>query len=318
VHHLLSIVCTFTPYFLKPILNLQPKILFVINPNAGPKGKSELLSQLHALLGLLVIDCKQFIMTGADDFKAIENEIRIFQPDIVTAVGGDGTCNLVAQLVMNTPIAMGIIPFGSANGMATELNIPKGMNAAMLNLLKGIPKSIDLLLINEKDIAMHLSDVGLNAKIVKRFTIENKRGLWRYIIHFFTEYFLLKHYPFIINCDGKTSLRKAISITFANASKYGTGAVINPIGIIDDGKFELCIIKPFPWYYLLPLTLKFFYGNLTNSKYVEIIRCSEASITTKKKLVLQVDGEIKQKVNTVSVRILPKFLKVLVPKESNI
>lgn len=297
---------------------LSPKILFIINPFAGSNSRSDLLSALPAVVAEFSLDSKLYVMTGANDFNAIQHEIKLWNPDLLVAVGGDGTCNLVAQLSLRHKTTMGIIPFGSANGMATELNIPKELKAAILNLINGKTKNIDVLLVNDTDIAMHLSDVGLNAKIIKRFHLENKRGLWRYVIHFFTEIFLLQFYRFVISCDGRSFSRKAISITFANASKYGTGAVINPKGLLDDGKFELCIIKPFPWYYIVPLTIKFFRGSLRSSKYVEIISCSEATISCKRKLILQVDGEIKKKVNKVSVKILAKVLAIKVPDNTAI
>jgi diacylglycerol kinase (ATP) len=294
----------------------RQQILFIINPAAGANDKSNLLSALPNLANSLALDYRLYVMTGANDFNAIQHEMKVYVPNLLVAVGGDGTCNLVSQLALQHNITMGILPFGSANGMAAELNIPKELNASVHTLIHGQTKKIDLLIVNETDIAMHLSDVGLNAKIVKRFHLENKRGLWRYVVHFFTEIFLLQFYRFVITCDGKTFLRKAISVTFANASKYGTGAVINPKGLLDDGKFELCIIKPFPWYYIFPLTFQFFSGNLTSSKYVEIISCSEASISSIRKLILQVDGEIKKKVNKVVVRILPKALSIRVPNSN--
>ncbi len=295
------------------------KVLFIINPAAGVKSKVNFQDTIQKKGTVSSYNYKNYFIKGVGDIDLIAEEMRVYRPDIVAAVGGDGTCNLVAQLLIHNVCKMGIIPLGSANGMATELAIPKEIDAAIDLLYTGQPKKIDLLLINGTEIAMHLSDVGLNARIIKRFSKENKRGLWRYVRHFFTEYFLTKHYQFLIFCDGnKLIKRKAISITFANASKYGTGAIINPKGVIDDGKFELCIIKPFPWYYLVPITLKFFRGNLNNSKYVEIISCKEAKIICRKSLILQIDGEIKGRVNEVSVKIIPQSITVIVPKQAHL
>ena len=44
---------------------------------------------------------------------------------MIVAVGGDGTLLLVASLLINSSVKIGLMPFGSANGMAKELNIPK-------------------------------------------------------------------------------------------------------------------------------------------------------------------------------------------------
>ncbi len=292
------------------------KVLFIINPAAGAKHKSDILDVLIQKNVSSAIDFRHYTLSGDSDSEEITKLINNYSPDVVAAVGGDGTCNYVAQLLLNTNISMGIVPYGSANGMATELNIPKDIEAAIENAYNGRLKKIDMLFVNDKHLAIHLSDVGLNAKIIKRFSMDSKRGIWRYVLHFFKEYFFTRHYRFLVQCEGRIFKRKAISITFANASKYGTGAMINPKGIIDDGLFELCIIKPFPWYYLLPITIKFFKGNLAESKYVEIISCREAKITCNKKLVLQIDGEIKESTKEVSVKIIPQCLNIVVPRPS--
>nr|WP_255534777.1 hypothetical protein [Pedobacter sp. SYSU D00535] len=155
----------------------------------------------------------------------------------------------------------------------------------------------------------------MNARIVKRFEQDPKRGLWTYARHLFREIFLIKNYRFYIEQEGRPFIRKAVSLTFANASKYGTGAVINPVGKLDDGKFELVIIKPFPRIKLLSIGWKMFRGTLESSEYVDVISCSNALIRTSKRTTLQVDGEIIGKVKEIKVEILHKALTLIVPEE---
>jgi len=45
--------------------------------------------------------------------------------NIIVACGGDGTINEVASSLVGTDIKLGIIPLGSGNGLASNLNIPK-------------------------------------------------------------------------------------------------------------------------------------------------------------------------------------------------
>lgn len=47
------------------------------------------------------------------------------------AVGGDGTVNMVASQLINTQLWFGIIPTGSANGLAYNLGMPAGLDAAL-------------------------------------------------------------------------------------------------------------------------------------------------------------------------------------------
>lgn len=241
--------------------------------------------------------------------------IHDFKPDFLMAAGGDGTLNLVAQIAPKYDLPVLILPAGSANGMARELAISNNLNAAFDVLANYKIRAVDLLTINDFT-CVHLADVGLNARIVKRFEEDPKRGLSTYARYLWTEIFLITSRRFTIFYDGKTIRRKAVSITFANASKYGTGAVINPTGKIDDGKFELCIVKPFPRLKIFSLAWKMFRGTLQTSEYFEVITCREAQISSKKSIGLQIDGEVIGKVKKIAIKIQPLALKLLLPAVS--
>jgi diacylglycerol kinase (ATP) len=288
------------------------KILFIINHRSGTSTDESLSNLISSQARSLGFDYRIYTMQG-DDEKNIRAEIDHFQPAIVAAAGGDGTVNMMAGILINTGIALLIIPYGSANGMARELNITK-TDGALALLRDGIMRPIDLIDING-EICIHLADIGLNARIVKRFEKDPKRGIITYAKHLFAEMFLLKNYRFRISADGKSILRKGVSITFANASKYGTGAVINPKGILDDGKFELVIVKPFPKIRLLSIAWKMFTGKLHTSDYVEILTCKEVTLISNKRTTLQVDGEVIGKVKEIKAKILGRALKVLVPSD---
>jgi YegS/Rv2252/BmrU family lipid kinase len=286
------------------------KILFVINHKSGAGNDTSLKGLIAKVAKAEGFDFQIYSMTGNDE-ENIRAEIKKFKPSIVSAAGGDGTVKLIAKILANTRIILSIIPYGSANGMAKELAITK-IDFALELLSQGNPKPIDLVDING-EICVHLADVGLNARVVKRFEKDTKRGIITYAKHLFGEMFLLKNYRFQISYDGKNIIRKAVSITFANASKYGTGAIINPEGILDDGKFELVIVKPFPRIKLLSIAWKMFVGRLHTSDYVEIISCKKATVVSNRRTTLQIDGEVIGKVKEINSVVMPKALRVLVP-----
>ena len=288
----------------------RTKVLFVINPKSGSARDNTLKDLISQQAETQNFDFQIYHMSGNDE-AGITNEIKRFGPSIVAAAGGDGTVKLVAGLVANTQVTLAIIPYGSANGMAKELNIAD-VDSALDLLSKGKKKKIDLIDIN-KEICIHLADVGLNARVVKRFQKDPKRGKFTYAKHLFGEMFFLKSYRFHITHDDHVINRKGVSITFANAMKYGTGAIINPHGILDDGKFELVIVKPFPRVQLLSIAWKMFMGKLHTSDYVEIISCKKARIISNRKTTLQVDGEVIGKVKEINLAVMPRVLTVLVP-----
>lgn len=287
------------------------KILFVINPKSGKRSNTNLNDLISAQAVTAAFDFQIYTMSGNDE-ELIRAAVKQYKPDVVAAAGGDGTVNLLAGILAHTKIALSIIPYGSANGMAKDLNIGTRIESALEMLSTGKPKAIDLLQINGK-ICIHLADVGLNARVVKRFENDKKRGILTYAKHLFGEMFLLKNYHFNIFYDDLYIRRKGVSITFANASKYGTGAVINPEGILDDGKFELVIVKPFPRIKLLSIAWKMFMNRLHTSDYVEIISCKKAMVSSRRRTTLQIDGEVIGKVKEINVDIHPKALIVLTP-----
>lgn len=290
-------------------------ILVIYNKHSGAKADGQFKSLLEEKSKLYQFDFRVYEM-GTDECEGkIRKDIESFRPDLLIAAGGDGTLNIVAKIAPDYQLPVLILPYGSANGMARELAVPNQIAAAYDILANYKIKPIDLLMINNFT-CVHLADVGLNAKIVKRFEQDPKRGLTTYARHLWREIFLIKSKSFHIRYDGKLIRRKAVSITFANASKYGTGAVINPTGKIDDGRFELCIVKPFPFLKIISLAWKMFRGTLQSSEYFEVISCTQAHISTKRGIVLQVDGEVIGRVKQIDITIKTLALKLILPAGS--
>jgi diacylglycerol kinase (ATP) len=286
------------------------KVLFVINPKSGVQNAQPLDELIRDQAEKAGFEYRIFIIRG-EAKVTIQELITEYKPDRVAAAGGDGTVNLIAGILAQTDIPMLIIPSGSANGMAKELEI-YNIEQALALLLEGEEKKIDLIQINGH-ISIHLADVGLNARIVKRFEADTRRGILTYARHLFGEIFLLKHYKFKITADQKQITRTAVSVTFANASKYGTGAVINPHGRVDDGLFELVIVKPFPDIQILSIAWKMFRNKLHTSDYVEVISCREATLRCNHRTTLQIDGEVIGKVKDFKIEMMHHALKTIVP-----
>ncbi len=290
----------------------RPAVLVVYNSRSGTQENDQFRDLLEQKSRQYQFTYQVFEMGMEDCEGKIRKDIAAFHPDLLIAAGGDGTLNIVAKIAPDYQLPVMILPCGSANGMARELAIPNSVAAAYDVLSNYKIKAIDLLKINNFT-CVHLADVGLNARIVKRFEQDPKRGLATYAKHLWAEIFLIRSKHFEIKCDEKVIRRKAVSITFANASKYGTGAVINPTGKIDDGKFELCIVKPFPRLKIFSLAWKMFRGTLHTSEYFEVISCTEAHVSHKKGVILQVDGEVIGKVKHIGISIKPLALKLLLP-----
>ena len=294
---------------MEPSTNLN--ILFILNPVSGGKKKTNWEPIIRDYFKPLSHTIEFFILTGKDDASSIQYWIKEFSPQRVVAVGGDGTVSLVAQQLSGSTIPMGILRGGSANGMAAELKIPENPSVAIDTILNGNVKECDVIKINESDSCIHLSDMGLNARLIKYFDKSAFRGMWGYarmLLKILWQGKLLQAHIVADNLDINIP---AYMIVIANASKYGTGAVINPEGLIHDGKFELVIVRQIS---LIEMIKMFLNNKPFNPKKVEIFQTTKAVITTKKEIHFQVDGEYKGKINKVSAEIVPSALNLLVKK----
>ena len=284
------------------------KLLFVINPGSGNNSTdwaaviTNYFEPLHHTIEL------HFLEKGCDP-QSIEDKIKSFSPQQVIAVGGDGTVKLVADCLLQKDIALGILPAGSANGLAKELGIGNDPVKALEVLAQGYSKKIHATIINDH-LCIHLSDIGLNAYAMKVFESQRVRGMWGYLM---ASLKVLWHNPPLevdMRIRKETTRIKAQMIVIANATKYGSGARINPIGTLDDALFEVVAIKKIS---ILEILKMIFEHRPYDTNKTEVFQTDALSIRSAKRVHFQVDGEYLGKVREVKAVLVPDALDVIVP-----
>ncbi|UXP33073.1 YegS/Rv2252/BmrU family lipid kinase [Reichenbachiella agarivorans] len=288
-------------------------LLFVINPKSGASDKKNLDATVSEFCNRNDLTFHLYKTTGDQDVSHIKELIEKLKPQIVIAGGGDGTVTLVAELVMDTTIKLAILPLGSANGLATELGIPEDWEENLSLLLHPKTMSMHAIKINDKYLSLHLADLGFNADLIKEFEKEGQRGMLGYAKSFIKKMSQRKSGRFKVQTPESVNRYKADMIVIANASSYGTGAIVNPRCDLEDDLFEVCIFKPLPWHNFLEFTWYSFAGQLENSKYFSIYQTNQVTITSTKPHTLQIDGEVIGSVNKVTARLLPKAVNLVIP-----
>lgn len=284
-------------------------ILFVINPVSGGIVKTDYPELIKNHINPTNHILYFHFLKGKDDFNDLVKIIEKTVPNIVVAVGGDGTISLIAKIIIGTAIQLGIIPSGSANGMALELNIPFTLNKAIDLIKNGKSQKIDIIKINNQ-ICLHLSDIGINAQLIKYFEQGKIRGKIGYALVALKTLFRKKTIWTTIQTDTIDIKRGAFMVVLANASKYGTGAVVNPLGDLHDGLFEVVIIKKLSLFTLYKMWFK---PSSFTSDHVEVFQAKAVTVEANRKIHFQIDGEYIGKVQYIRAEILPKQLNMLLP-----
>lgn len=293
---------------------LSKHLLFVLNPISGDIDKEELEQRLAAFCEENAFRFSLYKTTGSDDCQKLQSTIDSIHPDAVIAIGGDGTVNMVGTLLIGKDIPLGIIPQGSGNGLSKDLRIPQDIEGALEVIAKFEVHAIDTLELNGQP-SLHLSDLGFNALIVKRFDEGTTRGPAAYAFHVVKEYVTYQPKYYEVVTDTENFSGKAFMVTIANANMFGSNATINPTGRVDDGMFEVCILEEFPKTQAIGILYDLFTAGIHTSLHSRIIHCTEATIKNVEHEFTQIDGEPTELGEEIKVRILAHSLKVILPAE---
>jgi diacylglycerol kinase (ATP) len=286
------------------------KLLFVINPISGGYKKIDMQEAIHKYYKNKSHTIQVLELSGRNSGLDVYEKIKNWQPDAVIAVGGDGTIKMLAEQMQGTSIPLGILPAGSSNGLAKELGMPSSLPEALDSIMNGIVKNVDLIQLNGREICVHLSDIGLNALLVKYYAMGGVRGKWGYakaILRVFLQRQLLSTELYT---NGQRLEKKAFMIVVANARTYGTGAVINPQGDLSDGKFEVVVIKELSLWEVLKMLV---INKPFDPGKIEILQTTDIRIDIIKRAHFQIDGEYKGKLSSVHAKILPAALRLIFP-----
>ena len=289
---------------------MKKNFIFVVNPISGDLDKSDLVNAVAEFATTNHFDLEVYETTGKNDIKEIQSLYEQYNPERIIVAGGDGTIKMVADAMQQHNVIIGILPAGSANGLAVDLNLPPTIEENLKVAFSNHYIEMDMISINGKK-SIHLSDIGINADLVKNYEESNLRGFWGYALQAYSTIKDLDE-PFIatISANNQIVVHTARIIVIANSKRYGTGVTINPNGVMNDGKFELVILKSLDIF----LLGKIITGNMPiDSDDIVIISTDKATIKTDYPVNFQIDGEYCGAQTDLEIHILHKQMKIAIP-----
>ncbi len=292
-------------------MNSENYILLVVNPISGDSDKSPIITSVKEEAKSRKINFKLYETSGKKDKEAIESIIKEIKPSRILVAGGDGTISLVAECILGTEICLGIIPAGSANGMAVNFNLPQTLPEQIEIALSDCTMKLDALFINDK-ICLHIADLGINAELIRNYEDSGIRGKMGYFLQSIPTLFNSDS-PFHFNVETEEGNfeETGILLAIANANKFGTGATINPNGKMNDGKFEILIFKSLDFIEIF---------KTINDKpemsddFVRVFSTHKAKINSIKKIPFQIDGEFLGEIDEATATIEKESLLMALPE----
>jgi len=289
---------------------LKRKALFIINPISGGKKKDGVPELIDQSLDKSVFDTTIVFSDGVSHARIIATE-AVGKYDIAVAVGGDGTVNEIASAIVGSNTALGIVPYGSGNGLARFLGIPMNPQQAIQTLSTGKVESIDSGELNGKPF-FNMAGMGFDAHISEVFSHGKKRGFISYIKSSLQEIATYNEQDYQIEIDGKVYNRKAFMLSIANSSQYGNNAHISPKASVQDGLLDVCVIRKFPLWRFPEMGIRMLTKTSEGTNYVEILRGKQINVTRQSEAPIHLDGEPRMMGTDIHINIVPNSLKVIV------
>jgi len=233
--------------------------------------------------------------TGIDDAK---NAARIAverRYDLVVVAGGDGTINEVIHGIAEEEYRpkIGIIPAGTTNDFARALSISRDIKKAVdIILEENNVKPLDIGKVNEQYF-MNIAGGGDLTELTYDVPSKLKAAIGQlaYYIKGIEMLPFLKPVSTVIEYDGKVFDGDIMLFLVANTNSVGGFEKLAPDALIDDGYFDLIILKKTNLAEFLRIASSGIRGNHVDDENIIYTQAKHIKVTPKDKMLLNVDGE---------------------------
>jgi YegS/Rv2252/BmrU family lipid kinase len=295
------------------------RVAVIVNPISGTGGRLDAARQRAALAAAFLSNRgiePEVVLTErpghASDLARAALQRGV---PLVMAWGGDGTINEIASVLAFTPAVLGIVPSGSGNGLARELQIPFAPSHAFRVALDGDTRCIDA---GELDgrLFFNVAGMGLDARVAHRFAAEGlvRRGFRKYLEIGARELAAGIADDHTVIADGEATPVRAMVVAIANSRQYGNGALIAPDAKLDDGRLDLVVIGARSIARALVQVPRLFMGQIARVPGVTMRTAREIEIISGRPVVYHVDGEPHVGAASITARCRPRALHVRVPR----
>ena len=291
------------------------KCLFLFNPKSGKEGIAKKINYISARLSEKFDIVDVHPSTSREDFiNTARNACGVY--DYLIFSGGDGSYNLVVNAIAeekNQPI-LGYIPGGTCNDIAGNMHLPT----------KSLKKCLDIIIENEyvyhdlikmnNEYCMYVASLGDFAELSYN-TKHNVKKMFGRIAYYFSGLRTLLHTPHSLKLDltidGIPFCYESPLCLVLN-SKFVAGLKFNTEGYLNDGKFDVIIVKGKYLRGLFNIIMLFLFGilKIKNDKVSYIFRASKFTIECKDEKYWAVDGE-KGGTGKFEFECIPKRIKVI-------
>jgi diacylglycerol kinase (ATP) len=294
-----------------------PRTYVVINPVSGTLQPDTVREAIQSTLQAHDVTFEIYETTGKENVRQLVRDAVQQGFELFLATGGDGTAAAVASGLVDTQIPLAVIPTGTWNALARNLDIPLPLDQALeLVFQEHRIRAIDAMRIEDKFYILNIS-AGVGSRTMREVKREEKRrfgrlaDLWAALINLMG----FQTFQFDVTIDAKQTKFRALEVTVANSKIIGLkGIQLDPDIHMDDGKLNVCRLYADNLIDFFNLSISILLGKQRESWNVV---CLEAMHEVKihcreKNLPVQGDGDLIGRLPVV-IKLHPKAIHIIVP-----
>jgi YegS/Rv2252/BmrU family lipid kinase len=287
------------------------KLLVFLNPHAGNGGARSFWGSIEPYIQARLGETIVHTTANPQDIAPILHNAYHHQGiRTVIAVGGDGTnhsaINAIVRLNEQNPhdrITYGNLPVGTGRDWARGIGLPTepaDASAQWLVNAAAAPTDIGKVTFhdrNESDYFLNIASTGLGGEVVRRVNRRPIRRSWTFLAETVGSILTFRPPVLRVRLDGQTWYEgSAYLAALANGTTFGRGMKIAPNARIDDGQFDVILVKGVSRLTLLTAFQRVYNGSHLTHPAVMYARAARVNITVMsddaKPLSLELDGEL--------------------------
>jgi YegS/Rv2252/BmrU family lipid kinase len=292
----------------------------IINDTSGTGDKEQARERLSKVFAANGVEARISLAKSGEKIIDLARSAVRDNCQPIVAGGGDGTINAVASVLVGTDRTLGVLPLGTLNHFAKDLNVPLDLEAAAQVCMDGREANVDVGEVNGR-IFLNNSSLGLYPSIVRHREKQQERlgrGKWPAFI--WATLSMLKRYPFLnvrLSTDDQRLIRRTPFVFVGNNEYQMESFDIGTRSCIDKAQLSLYVAHRTGRLGLLRLAWRALFGGLRDEQDFDAMCTKEIWIETRrpKRIRVATDGEVTIMATPLHYRVLPGALRVLVPKE---
>lgn len=239
----------------------------------------------------------------------------------VIAAGGDGTVNAVASALLYRQAALGIIPAGTLNHLARDLNLPLDEEEAARALVSGSEISIDAGMVNGH-VFVNNSVLGffpyyrhLRERLERCCLGSSKAGRFvAVLVGLCIALWRLPRLTVTYDVNGSQRSLRTPFVLIGNNEHRMQGFALGARSVLNSGLLWVYVMRPHTRWQLLTRVIGVLLGRIARESLFEVFSSQHITIeSSRRRLGVGVDGEVVDLKTPLHYESLPGALRVLVP-----